>query len=268
LFVDILDTTGTLYSMAKFGGYVDEFGDFEGSYPAFIIDAFCISLGTLFGMPPMTAYIESGAGISEGGKTGLTAMFASVFFFLSIFFAPIFASLPAWASGPALIFVGALMISSVVEINWSYLGDSVPAFLTIAIMPLTYSIAYGLIGGLGSYIVLNLLIWAIDSLLGLNSRTAKYKSDQSTREPWRSEDDGTFFAPAWFVKKYMPKTQAAKMAVRQKFLVAKAEKEELLAGGDVKKEEEKKEEEKKEEKKAEETIEAKDATPSTSEVVV
>ncbi|KAJ3125247.1 hypothetical protein HK098_000445 [Nowakowskiella sp. JEL0407] len=224
LFVDILDTTGTLYSMARFGGYVDEFGDFEGSYPAFIIDAFCISLGTLFGMPPMTAYIESGAGISEGGKTGLTAMFASIFFFLSIFFAPVFASLPAWASGPALVFVGALMIGSVVEINWNYLGDSVPAFLTIAIMPLTYSIAYGLIGGLGSYIVLNCIIWLIDTLLGFTGeKGSKYKSDQTLREPWRAEDDGTFFAPAWFVRKYMPKTQAKKMELRQKVLDKTAE---------------------------------------------
>ncbi|KAJ1569435.1 hypothetical protein HK096_003142 [Nowakowskiella sp. JEL0078] len=231
LFVDILDTTGTLFSMARFGGYVDEFGDFEGSYPAFIIDAFCISIGTLFGMPPMTAYIESGAGISEGGKTGLTAMFASVFFFLSIFFAPIFSSFPPWASGPALIFVGSLMIGSVVEINWNYLGDAVPAFITIAVMPLTYSIAYGLIGGIGSYVVINLAIGAIDMIIGLfGEKATKYKSDQSLREPWKSFDDGTFFFPAWFVKRYMPKTQSAKVELRAKYLESIGKGKEVKSG--------------------------------------
>lgn len=95
LYVDILDCTGTLYAMARFSGAIDEkTQDFENSSIAFTVDALGISIGSLLGSPPCTAYIESGAGISEGGKTGLTAMFSGLAFFISIFFAPIFASIP------------------------------------------------------------------------------------------------------------------------------------------------------------------------------
>jgi len=133
--------------MARFAGLMnEETGDFEGSSIAYSVDAMGISIGSLFGCPPVTAYIESGAGISEGGKTGLTAMFSGLCFFIAIFFAPIFASIPPWATGPVLVIVGSLMCKDVVEINWKYAGDAVPAFITIAVMPFTYSIAYGLIG--------------------------------------------------------------------------------------------------------------------------
>lgn len=109
LYVDILDCTGTLYSMARFCGAIDErTQDFEGSSIAYTVDALGISIGSLMGSPPVTAYIESGAGISEGGKTGLTAIFAGLAFFISIFFAPIFASIPPWATGCTLIIVGKL----------------------------------------------------------------------------------------------------------------------------------------------------------------
>jgi AGZA family xanthine/uracil permease-like MFS transporter len=146
LYVDILDSTGTLYSMARFCGAIDEdTQDFEGSFAAYFVDAICISIGALLGCPPVTPYIESGAGISEGGATGLTAVVTGVCFLLSIFFAPIFASIPPWATGSALILVGAMMARAAVDINWRYVGDSVPAFLTLAVMPLTYSIAHGLI---------------------------------------------------------------------------------------------------------------------------
>ena len=156
LYVDILDCTGTLYSMARFCGAIDEeTQDFEGSAIAYLVDASSITIGSLFGVPPVTAFIESGAGISEGGATGLTAMFTGICFFISIFFAPIFASIPAWATGCTLILVGAMMARACTDINWRYLGDSIPAFVTLAVMPFTYSIAYGLIAGIVSYIVLN-----------------------------------------------------------------------------------------------------------------
>lgn len=139
LYVDILDTTGTLYSMAKFAGLRDPVTlDFEGSTLAYCTDAFCISMGALMGTSPVTAYIESATGISEGGKTGITAMVTGLAFFVSVFFAPIFASIPPWATGGALIIVGSLMIRNVRDINWDYLGDAVPAFLTLLIIPLTY----------------------------------------------------------------------------------------------------------------------------------
>ncbi len=124
--------------MARFCGAIDEdTQDFEGSTIAYLVDATGISLGSLMGCPPVTAFVESGAGISEGGQTGLTACVTGLCFFLSLFFAPIFASIPSWATGCTLILVGAMMARAVVHINWTYIGDSVPAFLTLAIMPFT-----------------------------------------------------------------------------------------------------------------------------------
>jgi len=156
LYVDILDTTGTLYSMAKFAGLRDPVTlDFENSTIAYCVDAFSISMGALVGTSPVTAFIESATGISEGGKTGITAMVTGFAFFISVFFAPIFASIPSWATGGALVIVGSLMIRNVREINWDYIGDAVPAFLTLIIIPLSYNIAYGVIAGVMSYIILN-----------------------------------------------------------------------------------------------------------------
>jgi len=167
LYVDILDCTGTLYSMARFCGAIDEdTQDFEGSTIAYLVDAIGITLGSLMGCPPVTAFVESGAGISEGGQTGLTACVTGLCFFLSLFFAPIFASIPSWATGCTLILVGAMMARAVVHINWSYIGDSVPAFLTLAMMPFTYSIAYGLITGIITYTILNGGAWIVSQLTG------------------------------------------------------------------------------------------------------
>jgi len=156
LYVDILDTTGTLYSMAKFAGLRDPVTmDFENSTIAYCVDAFSISMGALMGTSPVTAFIESATGISEGGKTGITAIVTGLAFFVSVFFAPIFASIPSWATGGALVIVGSLMIRNVRDINWDYIGDAVPAFLTILIIPLSYNIAYGVIAGILSYMFLN-----------------------------------------------------------------------------------------------------------------
>ena len=167
LYVDILDCTGTLYSMARFCGAIDEdTQDFEGSAVAYIIDATGITIGSLFGSPPVTAFIESGAGISEGGMTGITACVTGLCFFISLFFSPIFASIPSWATGCTLILVGAMMARACTDINWRYIGDSIPAFLTLALMPFTYSIAYGLIAGIVSYTVLNTGAWIIAKASG------------------------------------------------------------------------------------------------------
>ncbi|KAJ7350272.1 permease family-domain-containing protein [Mycena albidolilacea] len=167
LYVDILDTTGTLYSMAKFAGLRDPVTlDFENSTIAYCVDAFSISMGALMGTSPVTAFIESATGISEGGKTGITAMVTGLCFFVSVFFAPIFASIPSWATGGALIIVGSLMIRNVRDINWDYIGDAVPAFLTLIIIPLSYNIAYGVIAGILSYLLLNGVPWIITRLTG------------------------------------------------------------------------------------------------------
>ncbi|KAK9456227.1 permease family-domain-containing protein [Dipodascopsis uninucleata] len=165
LYVDILDCTGTLYSMAKYAGVMDKAtGDFDGSAVAYLVDAASIVIGSLLGCSPVTAFVESGTGISEGGKTGITAMVIGICFFVSIFFAPIFASIPPWATGSTLVIVGSMMMSSVAEINWTYMGDALPAFVTIAVMPFTYSIAYGLIAGIITYIILNSFTWALEKI--------------------------------------------------------------------------------------------------------
>lgn len=106
LYVDIIDATATLYSMVRFCGVVDpKNGDFPRSTLAYCTDAICISVGALMGCSPVTAFIESGAGIAEGGRTGLTSMATGLCFLISIFFAPIFASIPPWATGCTLILV-------------------------------------------------------------------------------------------------------------------------------------------------------------------
>jgi len=158
LYVDLLDTTATLFAMARYAKMLDPAtGDFEGSTKAFCVDAVATSVGALLGTSPVTTYIESAPGLAEGGKTGLTAIVVSFYFLISIFFAPLLASVPPWATGPALIIVGAMMMRGVVEIDWNLPSEAIPAFVTIAIMPLTYSIAYGIIGGLFSWLVINVV---------------------------------------------------------------------------------------------------------------
>ncbi|TGO10190.1 hypothetical protein BTUL_0142g00290 [Botrytis tulipae] len=196
LYVDILDCTGTLYSMARFSGAIDEeTQDFEGSAVAYLVDAFGISIGSLFGLSPVTAFIESGAGISEGGKTGITAMVTGFCFFISIFFAPIFASIPPWATGSTLIIVGAMMCKAAKDINWKYWGDALPAFITLAVMPFTYSIAYGLIAGIVSYMIINTTTWVLEKISG--GRIVPY--DKEFKEPWTYKIKGGIL-PAWLVR--------------------------------------------------------------------
>ncbi|KAJ2038068.1 hypothetical protein GGI03_002599 [Coemansia sp. RSA 2337] len=167
LYVDILDCTGTMFSMAKFGGYMDErTQDFEGSSMAFLVDSSSIAIGSAFGCSPLTAFIESGAGIAEGGRTGITTIVTGVMFFIALFFAPIFASFPPWATGPALITVGSMMMQNVVQINWKYIGDGLPAFITIIMIPFGYSIGYGLIAGIGSFIFINSSVNLIHRMSG------------------------------------------------------------------------------------------------------
>lgn len=173
LYVDILDTTGTLYSMARFAGFSDLNGDFEGQYFAFMSDAASIVVGSLLGTSPVTTFIESSTGIREGGRTGLTAITVAGYFFLAFFFTPLLASIPAWAVGPPLILVGVLMMRSVVEIEWDDMKQAIPAFVTLILMPMTYSVAYGLIGGIGTYIVLHLSDWAeiLSRRVGIGKRS-------------------------------------------------------------------------------------------------
>ena len=135
-------------------GYVDKDGDFPKSTMAYASDALATVFGSFFGTSPVTSYIESAAGVGAGAKTGLCAVICGFFFFLSIFFAPIIASIPPWATGGALIIVGAVMAGSLKTVKWHDPAHAVTAFLTVMIMPLTYSIAYGLIAGICSWLIL------------------------------------------------------------------------------------------------------------------
>lgn len=155
LYVDLLDTTGTLYSMAKFAGFVDEKGEFEGQYFAYMSDATAIVVGSALGTSPVTVFIESSTGIREGGRTGLTAVAVGFYFFLALFFTPLLAAIPPWAVGPPLVLVGVMMMKAVMDIEWENMKEAVPAFMTMVLMPLTYSISNGLIAGIGTYIVLH-----------------------------------------------------------------------------------------------------------------
>ncbi|KAJ1695362.1 hypothetical protein LUZ63_012060 [Rhynchospora breviuscula] len=188
LYVDVLDTTGTLYSMARFAGFVDNNGDFEGQYFAFMSDATSIVIGSLLGTSPVTAFIESSTGIREGGRTGLTALTVSAYFFLSFFFTPLLASIPAWAVGPPLILVGVLMMKAVVEIDWHDMRQAIPAFITLIGMPLTYSIAYGLIGGIGTYIALHLWDWSKAAYLWIQKERGLGVGVEADTKPGTSEN--------------------------------------------------------------------------------
>ncbi|KAF3491725.1 inner membrane protein yieG [Arthroderma uncinatum] len=193
LYVDILDATGTMYSMARFCGAIDErTQDFEGSAMAYTVDALSISIGSLLGTSPVTAFVESGAGISEGGKTGLTAMTTGICFFISLFFAPIFASIPPWATGCTLILVGSMMVRVAADINWRYMGDAIPAFVCLAVMPFTYSIAYGLIAGIISYAVLNSVVALVEVLSG--GRVVP--ENKEFKDPWSYKVPGGVL-PGW-----------------------------------------------------------------------
>ncbi|GAB0141008.1 hypothetical protein EsHS_00001615 [Epichloe bromicola] len=183
LYVDIIDATATLYSMVRFCGVVNrKNGDFPRSTLAYCTDAFFISIGALFGCSPVTAFIESGAGIAEGGRTGLTAIVTGLCFLVSIFFAPIFASLPPWATGCTLIMI--------TQVNWHYIGDVLPSFVVIAFIPFSYSVAYGLIAGILVYSVLNGLVGIVVYVSGGRLEPREYDLKEywtwkgSGRRPW------------------------------------------------------------------------------------
>jgi len=151
LFVDIFDTAGTLYSVGRQAGYVDENDELLNSDEAFMSDATATIVGALCGTSTTTTYIESAAGIEEGGKTGLTAAVVGVLMLSGLFFADIFASIPQYAMACALVVVGAMMMRQAADIDWSNSTMAVPAFLTMVMMPFTYSIADGIAWGIISY---------------------------------------------------------------------------------------------------------------------
>ena len=161
LFVDIFDTAGTLIGVGQLGGFVDAKGQLPRASRAFAADAIGTSLGALLGTSTVTTYVESATGVEEGGRSGLTAVVVAVLFLLSLFFTPVMTSVPLVATAPALIVVGALMMQGARNLDWSRIDEAVPAFLTLAIMPFTYSIANGITFGIVSYVAIKVLVGRI-----------------------------------------------------------------------------------------------------------
>lgn len=151
LFVDLFDTVGTLAGVGIQAGYLNEKGELPRSKAALMADAVGTTAGAIFGTSTVTTYIESATGVAVGGRTGLTAVFIALLFILSLLFMPLFAAVPAFATVPALFMVGVLMMESVRAINWSDPTEAIPAFATILVMPLSYSIAEGLAVGIILY---------------------------------------------------------------------------------------------------------------------
>lgn len=157
LFVDMFDTLGTLIGVANKADMLDENGKLPKVKQALFADAIATSAGAVLGTSTTTTFVESSAGVAAGGRTGLTSVVTGLLFLLSVFLSPIFCAIPGFATAPALIFVGFLMVSAVVEIDFNDVTESVPAYLCIIAMPILYSISEGIAFGVISYVVINLV---------------------------------------------------------------------------------------------------------------
>ncbi len=157
LFVDIFDTLGTLTGVATKANMLDEDGNLADGSKALLADAVGTTLGSMIGTSTITTFVESSAGVAEGGRTGLTALSTAACFAIAAFFFPLFSIIPAQATAAALVVVGLFMLSTVVEINFSDITEAFPAFMTILMMPATYSIAEGISFGMISYAGIKLL---------------------------------------------------------------------------------------------------------------
>lgn len=157
LFVDIFDTLGTLTGVATKANMLDEDGNLPEGSKVLLADAVGTTLGSILGTSTITTFVESSAGVAEGGRTGLTALSTAICFAIAAFFFPLFSIIPAQATAAALVVVGLFMLSTVVEINFSDITEAFPAFMTILMMPATYSIAEGISFGMISYAGIKLL---------------------------------------------------------------------------------------------------------------
>ena len=157
LFVDMFDTLGTLIGVANKADMLDKDGKLPRIKYALLADAIATSAGAVLGTSTTTTFVESSSGVAEGGRTGLASVVTGVLFLLAIVFAPVFTTIPSFATAPALIFVGFLMISAVTEIDFNDFTEAIPAYLCLVCMPLMYSISEGIAIGVISYVVINLI---------------------------------------------------------------------------------------------------------------
>ena len=156
LFVDMFDTLGTLIGVASKADMLDKDGKLPKIRGALLSDAIGTSLGALFGTSTTTTFVESASGVAEGGRTGLTAVTAAAFFGLSLFLSPIFLAIPSFATAPALIVVGFLMISAILKVDFNDFTEAIPAYIAVIAMPFMYSISEGIAMGVISYVIINL----------------------------------------------------------------------------------------------------------------
>lgn len=154
--VDMFDTLGTLYGACARGNMLTAEGEVPRMDKAMLADALATTTGAVCGTSTVTTFVESSAGVAEGGRTGLSSVFTAIFFFVAMFLSPIAQLIPGCATAAALIYVGVLMMACVKDIDWHSVDIAVPAFLTIAMMPFTYNISYGIAFGLMSYVVIKL----------------------------------------------------------------------------------------------------------------
>ncbi len=157
LFVDMFDTIGTLTGVATKAGMINEKGELPNVGKALMADAVGTVAGALLGTSTVTTFVESASGVADGGRTGLTSLSTAFFFLISLFLFPLFAIVPAEATSAALVMVGLFMMSPIKEINFDDFTESVPAFLTITLMPFAYSIAEGISFGIMSFVLLKLI---------------------------------------------------------------------------------------------------------------
>lgn len=158
LFVNLFDTIGTLLGVASKAGLIDKDGNFPQIKRALFADALGTTAGAIVGTSTVTSYVESASGVAAGGRTGLTAAATAFMFLIALFLAPLFLMVPAAATAPALIIVGLFMVSSVVKIHFGDMSESLPAFLTMVLMPFTFSIAHGIVFGMLTYVLLKSLV--------------------------------------------------------------------------------------------------------------
>lgn len=157
LFVDIFDTLGTLIGCATKADMLDKEGKLPRIKEALLADAIATTAGAVLGTSTTTTFVESSAGVAEGGRTGLSSVVTGLLFLLAVFLSPIFITIPSFATAPALLFVGFLMISAVTAIDFNDFTEAVSAYLALIAMPLTYSISEGIAAGVISYVVINLI---------------------------------------------------------------------------------------------------------------
>lgn len=157
LFIDLFDTVGTLVGVCTKAKLLDKNGNIYRIKEAFMADSIATTAGAMLGTSTTTTYVESATGISQGGRSGLTAFAVAVCFVVALFFSPLFLSIPAAATTPALVIVGLLMLEPIVKIPFGDYSESIPAFICIIMMPLSYSISNGIMLGMISYVVLNVL---------------------------------------------------------------------------------------------------------------